>query len=76
MYPPRGAKPLTGRSLSEWERDKKDCGRSTGQERRFQLGEMELVNAGGCVFKRKRLEAEEDCFAEECYENKLSGGNG
>ena len=76
MYSPGGAKPLTGRLLSEWERDKKDYGRSTSRKRSFQLGEIKLVNAVGCVFKQKKLKTEEDCFAEERYENKLSGRNG
>ena len=76
VYPPGNAKPFD-RALSLSGRGtKKTAAAQPGRKRSFQLGEMELVNAVGCVFKRKKLEAEEDCLAEECYENKLSGGNG
>ena len=76
MYSPGNAKPFD-RALSLSGRGtKKTTAAQPGRKQSFQLGEMELVNAVGCVFKRKKLEAEEDCLAEERYENKLSGGNG
>lgn len=76
MYSPGNAKPfdralsLSGRGI------KKTMVAQPGRKRSFQLREIKLVNAVGCVFKQKKLKTEEDCFAEERYENKLSGGNG
>lgn len=58
MYSPGNAKPfdralsLSGRGI------KKTMVAQPGRKRSFQLGEIKLVNAVGCVFKRKRLETE------------------